>query len=158
MSAARRVHASTRRARRGFTLLETGVVLAITALAALLVLPIWLGAERSAISADEEPFTSLLDGARRQAHLARQRVTVTVDMALQLVQVDTSGTNGDGTWQRFSLDRETLTQVDATVARATFTFRANGSAHGDSLRVRTADGWHWLTVDPWSGEVRHALR
>ena len=159
----RRVHPllATRRAlcaRSGFTVLEVGVALAIVAIASLLVLPLWYGARTVDEAVHDEPFTSLLHTARAQAQLGRQRVRVIVDVTVGLVQLDTSGVGGDGTWQRLALDRETLAQLDGGVRRATFVFHPHGAAEGDSLRLRTAAGWRVLTVDPWSGEVRHAAR
>jgi prepilin-type N-terminal cleavage/methylation domain-containing protein len=143
--------------RRGFTLLELGVVLAIVAVGALLVVPAWWPADAAAQDAAAE-LTAWLEQARDQARRARQVVTVRIDGALGALTIDTGGTAGRDRWRDASLpvpSRGTLEPLDA---RATFVFRPSGATDGDTLRVRTPSGVVRLSVDAWSGEVQRVAR
>jgi len=145
---------STRTARRGFTLLEIAVVLAISTIAALLVFPQW--AERSeAPMAPPAQVAAWLVEARQQAIGARQTVTVHLDARAAQVQMDTSGASGSGIWLREPLSRELSSAFEPPDARYTFAFRPTGAAQGDTVRVRTSDGLWRLAIDRWNGEVQY---
>jgi Tfp pilus assembly protein FimT len=142
-------------------LLETAIVLAITAIGALLVLPLWPATFASAPGPAQEigaPMARALMAARAQAIAARQRVTVYIDPMHYAFRVDTAGAAGHGKWQELALPLgagETTAPDDSI---AIVTFRPSGAAHGRPIRLRHASGWVEFTVDPWHGEVTRALR
>ena len=154
---------ANRRLRRGFTLLETAIVLAITVIGGLLVLPQWnaarsvpAGATASAGSS-EAPGESLVGAlleARERAILRRQVVTVRLNRELALVRMDTTGGNGTGLWVEQPLllgDGATLeTREPITLVE----FHPSGSAISDALPIRSRAGWSAIIVDAWTGEVR----
>jgi prepilin-type N-terminal cleavage/methylation domain-containing protein len=144
----------TRARARGFTLLEVAIVLAISAIAALLVLPQWLPPSDPLLEPDAE-ISGWLADARQQAIAARQTVTVYVDTRAARVRMDTSAASGAAAWREGDLPRHVLAAIEPPGARARFAFRPTGAAVGDTLRVRTRDGMRQLTVDRWSGEVQH---
>lgn len=143
--------------RRGFTLLELSVVVALVAIAALLVTPQWWPADAEPADVAETLRTQL-EEARAQARRARQLVTVRLDATLGRLTIDTSGTAGGARWRDLPLPEASRGTFEPSDARATFVFRPTGAAFGDSVRVRTPGGAVWLSVDPWSGEVRVATR
>lgn len=146
--------------RRGLTLLETAIVLAITAIGALLVLPLWPSALR-----DPEPdgtpgslLTLALRDARQHAVRERQDVVVYLDVRQQQLRMDTIGTSGRGVWREEALplaaNELLVTRDTAAVVR----FRASGAAQGAPLSLRHASGWLSIELDPWSGEVTRVVR
>lgn len=146
-----------RAGRRGFTLIELSVVLAIVAITALLVTPMWWPDEASEPDAAAE-LASVLEAARDQARRARQVVTVRIDGALGALTIDTSGSAGRDRWRDASLPDATRGTLEPLETRATFVFRPSGATEGDTLRVRTPNGVVRLSVDTWSGEVQRVAR
>jgi len=144
---------SRRTARRGFTLLEISIVLAISAIAALLVFPQWVDRDDAPLEPPAQVARWLAE-ARQQAIGARQTVTLHLDARAARVQIDTSGSSGGGLWRSDVLSRELIGAFDSPDARYSFAFRATGAARGDTIRLRAPDGaWH-LTIDRWNGEVQ----
>lgn len=147
-------------ARRGFTLLETAIVLAITAIGALLVLPLWPTALR-APAADDTPggaIAQTLSAARQQAIGARQDVLVYVDVRQQRLRMDTVSVHGRGVWQQRPLPlapNELLVTSDTT---ALVHFHSSGAAQSTPMALRHAAGWLSIVIDPWSGEVIRVAR
>ena len=147
--------------RRGFTLLETAIVLAITAIGALLVLPMWPAATSSDVRTDGSPGGALataLSDARRHAIAKRQLVAVHLDVEHQRMRVDTTGTDGRGVWLDTVLPLapdETLVTADTV---AMYVFHPTGAAQGRPMALRHASGWLDLRVDPWTGEVMRVAR
>jgi len=147
--------------RRGFTLLETAIVLAITAIGALLVLPLWPAATTSDAGTDGSPGAALataLSDARQHAIAKRQLVAVHLDVEQQRMRVDTTGTDGRGVWRDTVLPLapdETLVTADTV---AMYVFRPTGAAQGRPIALRHASGWLDLRVDPWNGEVLRVAR
>ena len=147
--------------RRGFTLLETAIVLAITAIGALLVLPMWPAAFTVDTRDDGSPGFALaaaLSEARQQAVGMQQMVRVHLDVEHQRMRVDTAGTGGRGVWRDTVLPLapdETLVTADRV---ALYVFRPTGAAQGRPMALRHASGWLDLRVDPWNGEVMRVAR
>ncbi len=147
--------------RRGFTLLETAIVLAITAIGALLVLPMWPAALTRGVQRDDSPGAALateLTEARRHAIASRHAVTVHIDVTHGRLRMDTTGAGGRGVWRDTVLPLapdEALTTADTA---AVWLFRPTGAAQGQPMALRHAAGWVTVSVDPWSGEVRRVAR
>ncbi len=153
------------RTRRGFTLLETAIVLAITAIGALLVIPQWPSAFRDDVGStrpvDDTPGAPLavaLTEARQQAIRHRQIAIVRIDAFRGLLRMDTVGTNGRGVWRDTTLPlgiNEMLVTADTAEV---LVFRPTGAAESRPMALRHASGWLTVQVDPWNGEVTRVAR
>lgn len=152
-----RTGATARGVRRGRTLLEVTVALAITAVAALLVVPRW-GARGPDSPEGDVLLAALLDDARRQAVLHRQVVTVRLAGAAARVTADTAGTAGAGPWREVVLSPAVVAQLEPPGARVSVTFHPTGVAVGDRLAVRAADGTLRRLPDAWDAGGRGAPR
>jgi len=147
--------------RRGFTLLETAIVLAITAIGALLVMPRWPAATSSDVMTDGTSGAALstaLREARQHAIAKRQLVVVHLDAEQQRMRVDTAGPDGRGVWRDTVLPLapdEMLVTADTV---ALYVFHPTGAAQGRPVALRHASGWLDLRVDPWNGEVMRVAR
>lgn len=145
------------RARRGFTLLEMTMVLAVLAVSALVVIPQWNRANDEAPSDATSALTALLRDARRVAIDARQDVSVYVDPATGHYRVDTAGVHGMGAFAEGTLTLGALESLETTRERLRFIFQSTGAAVGDSVLVRGSAGVTLVSVDPWNGTaVVHA--
>lgn len=144
-------HAS--RSRRGFTLWEMAVVMAIIAVSAVVVVPrMWLSFGEDRPAQTGEALLSLLRDARRVAIERNQVVYVNLDPASQRFRVDTSGIAGTGMLAEGMLETGGWETLVTTLPRLRYVFRPTGAALGDSVRVRGNESV-LVTVDPWSGEA-----
>lgn len=146
--------------RRGFTLLETAIVLAITAIGALLVLPLWPAALRSPV-AEDTPGAALvleLHAARQQAISARQEVRVYLDVRQQRLRMDTVGAHGRDVWSEQPLPLAPNEMLVTRDTAALVRFLPSGAAHAAPMALRHGTGWLTITVDPWNGEVTRVAR
>lgn len=141
------------RARRGFTLWEMTIVLALVALGTALVVPNWIDFEGSPAPVPGESVVALLRDARRVAIEGKQTVAVRIDPATKHFRVDTTGVSGTGALIDGSLEVGAYESLDTDLQRLQFVFLPSGAAMGDSVLVRGTDGPFLLTVDPWSGVV-----
>jgi prepilin-type N-terminal cleavage/methylation domain-containing protein len=141
--------------RRGLTLLELTIVLAIGAIAALLVLPQWTRGNDAPPPA-EVMVAQLFDEARRQAVRARQVVTVRVAGDAARVTIDTAGPQGSGRWREVALSRDVQRVLEPADQRATLVARPTGAMVGDAVTLRTATGVVRVPADPWAAEVHRA--
>lgn len=161
-------HRRSRGSRRGFTLMDVAVVLAITVIGTMLVVPQWRGAGGSAAGRDAAttseqatglaPLLDLLAASRRQAIEHRQEVRVYVVPATRIVRVDTAGLSGLGTWRETEVpasagqllgdDREVLTAH----------ISPSGATIADAIRIRLDGRLHVVQFDTWSGEVVSHVR
>lgn len=147
--------------RRGFTLLETAIVLAVTAIGALLVLPLWPSASGRDSLSDAAPGDALvaaLSSARTQAIRARQITIVRMDPFRQHLRIDTMGPDGRGVWRDTVLPLapdELLVTADTA---ALILFRPTGAAESRPMALRHASGWITVRVDAWNGEVTRVAR
>jgi len=146
------------RARRGFTLLETAIVLAVMAVAAVLVAPAIarLGSEQQRQPAAE--LLNLLRDARSAAIDRNTVVTLRLDPVSGHYRADTSGVSGAGVTAEGVLQLEAAETLDARVPRFVWVFRPTGAAQGDTVLVRAADHSVMVAVDQWSGVARADAR
>jgi prepilin-type N-terminal cleavage/methylation domain-containing protein len=141
------------RARRGFTLWEMSIVLAIMALVAAVVIPSLVGPQfgNDPVPQVGDQIVGLLRNARRAAIEYDQTVTVRVDPTSGMFQVDTTGAFGTGMYSSGQIDLSVYESLVTDLPRLVYVFRPNGAAYGDSVGVRGANGTATVFVDPWSG-------
>jgi prepilin-type N-terminal cleavage/methylation domain-containing protein len=141
------------RARRGFTLWEMSIVLAITALVAAVVIPAMVGPQfgNDPVPQVGDQIVGLLRDARRAAIDYDQTITVRVDPTSGFYQVDTTGAYGTGVYSQGQLDLSAYESLVTDLPRLVYVFRPTGAAFGDSVGVRGANGAATVFVDPWSG-------
>ena len=150
--------ATSRRSRRGFTLMEMAVCLVIMAVAASVVVPAIsrLGEGKPETAGDQ--LVALLKQSRNFAIERNYTVTVRIDPVSSRYRVDTTGTGGMGVYvdTMFSLgDTETL---ETSLDRLQFTFKPTGAVMGDTVIVRGIGTTSVLSVDAWTGEAKLVAR
>jgi prepilin-type N-terminal cleavage/methylation domain-containing protein len=138
-------------ARRGFTLWEMSIVLAVMAVSALIVIP------RLTSFGDDPPekagdaIVTVLRDARRAAIERSMTVTVRVDPVTGAYRADSTGIAGTGPLAEGTLDLGTWQTLETQLTRLVYVFRPSGAAFGDTVLVRGSDGAVLVSVDPWSG-------
>src|SRR5689334_3686396 len=110
------------RARRGFTLWEMSIVLAITALVAAVVIPSFVGPQfgEDPVPQAGDQIVGLLRTARRTAIEYDQIVTVRVDPTSGMFQVDTTGGYGTGTYSSGQLDLSAYEALETDLPRLVY--------------------------------------
>lgn len=145
------------RARRGFTLIELSIVMAIMAIAAAVVVPqladpnFGFGAVQPAMPGDQ--LTSLLRDSRRLALQYGQTVTVHLDPTSGMYEVDTTGAYGTGVYVASTLAMGAFESMSTDLQRLKFVFRPDGVTFGDTVVVHGSNGSLMIMADPWSGVV-----
>ncbi|MFI5244161.1 MAG: Tfp pilus assembly protein FimT/FimU [Gemmatimonadales bacterium] len=141
--------------RRGFTLLEIGLVLAILAIATALVVPAMtrLGSDKPRTSADA--LLGVLHDARKEAIDRNVIATLLLDPVTGRYQLDTTGLSGSGTRAKGSIELGVNATLGTDLPRLRYIFRPTGAAFADTVLVRGGERAMLVSVDPWSG-VAHA--
>jgi prepilin-type N-terminal cleavage/methylation domain-containing protein len=139
------------RARRGFTLWEMTIVLALVAISAALVIPNWVDFGESASVAPGDAMVALLRDARKLAIERSQTVRVQIDPAALYYRVDTTGANGTGFYADGTLAMSTYETLETNLKRLRYMFRPTGAALGDTVAVRGGEYPVTVAVDSWSG-------
>jgi prepilin-type N-terminal cleavage/methylation domain-containing protein len=137
--------------RRGFTLWEMTIVLALVALSAAVVIPSWVDFGETPSVAPGDALVALLRDARRVAIDESQIVGVQIDPSTLYYRVDTTGANGTGLYADGTLEMSTYESLDTDLKRLRYTFRPTGAALGDTVAVRGGDYPVTVALDPWSG-------
>lgn len=147
---------------RGFTLVESLIVLALLVLGAMVLLPA-AGAvfRRARLSNPEEEVAGILQQARREAVLRGREVLMHFDARAQRFVWDGSagaGLAGEATRMEISFLRQTPghavviggQQVETSL-RPAMRFFPDGTCEPVRLQLRAADGGtHILMIDPWT--------
>ncbi len=137
--------------RRGFTLFELAIVLAIMALSASLVVPALsrLGQERP----QEAAFglMALLHDARKAAIDRNALVRLRIDPVTGRYRADTTGVAGTGMLAEGTLLLDATETLVTELPRLQFVFRPTGAAFADSVLVRGQGSTVLVAVEPWSG-------
>ena len=141
--------------RRGFTLWETAIVLAVLSITLLLTAPALVGFGTNKAQSDAEALLSLLRVARHEAVQSGTSVAVRLDPTSRRFRVDTTGVAGMGPFASGTLAFGGATTMVTDQARLQFLFQPTGAAFADSVGVRGPGGMVMITVDPWNG-VAHA--
>src|SRR5471032_353788 len=139
------------RARRGFTLLEMGIVLAIMAVSAMLVAPALsrMGAGKPPAVGDD--VVKLLNDARKIAIERNETVTLRLDPLSGRYRADTIGIAGSGELGEGTMSLGAQETLVTDLPRLVFVFHPTGSAFADSVVVRGAGMSALVYVDPWNG-------
>ncbi len=140
--------------RRGFTLLEVSITLAVMAVASLLVVPALVDFGRTPPPRTANALLSLLDASRALAVDSNVTVAVVLDPKTGKYRVDSVGVFGAGPVVEGELEQNSMETFETTVPRLTYTFRPTGASFGDSVRVRGVDSSVVIRVDSWSGAAR----
>jgi prepilin-type N-terminal cleavage/methylation domain-containing protein len=141
--------------RRGFTLWETALVLAVLSVTLVLAAPALVGFGTNKPQSDAEGLLALLRDARRAAVQTSTVVAVRLDPTTGRYRTDTTGVYGMGQYGSGTLDLGGATLLVTDLARLQFLFQPTGAAFADSVGVRGPGGTVMVWVDPWSG-VPHA--
>ena len=141
--------------RRGFTLLEMSITLAVMAVASILVVPALVDLGRTPPHQTAEGLLSLLKASRTLAIDSNTTVTVLLDPVSGKYRVDSTGVFGSGPVTEGQLEVGAVEMMVTELTRLQYTFRPTGAGFGDTVRVRGIDSAVVITVDPWSG-VAHA--
>ncbi|MDA1081531.1 MAG: hypothetical protein O2973_07610 [Gemmatimonadetes bacterium] len=139
------------RARGGFTLWETALVLAILGVTLALVAPALGNFGYYKTQSDAESLLTLLRDARRQAVQTSTTVAVRLDPTSGTFRVDTTGVNGMGPYATGTIDLGGATVFETELDRLTFLFQPSGASFSDSVAVRGPGGTLMVQVDPWTG-------
>ena len=143
------------RARRGFTLLEMSITLAVMAVASLLVVPAIVDLGQVPPRRTADALIGLLQASRDAAISRNITVTLIVDPVTGKYRIDSIGMFGRGPVTEGELDLGSTERLETDLARLQYTFRPTGAAQGDSVRVRGVDSAVVVSIDPWNG-VAHA--
>ena len=141
------------RARRGFTLWEMTIVLALVAISAAIVIPAWTDLGMTPSAQPGEVIVSLLRNTRKHAIENSQTVALRIDPTTGYYRVDTTGANGTGMFVDGQIEMSAYESLETDATRLQFIFRPTGAAMGDTVRVR-GEQTVMVGVDSWSG---HAL-
>ena len=140
-----------RRERRGFTLLEMGLVLAIMGVSALLVAPQIARLGQNKPAAVGDALVKLLHDARQIAIERNETVTLRLDPTSGRYRADTVGVSGSGELGEgtITLGAQEILVTDSP--RLVYVFHPTGSAFADTVGVRGGSTAVLVAVDPWNG-------
>ena len=154
--AARRRPSGVRRTgnRRGYTLWELAMVVAVMSVAAMLAAPAFVrfGTEKPVGAADA--MLGLLHDARKMAIDHNATASLRLDPKTLKYQLDTATVSGFGTMAEGRLDLGLSQTLVSDEPRLRFVFRPTGAAFADTVSVRGASTPLVIRVDAWSGVAR----
>ena len=148
----------TRRARRGFTLWEMAIVLAVMSVAAILVAPAITRLGEGPPPRTADSVLALLRDARRAAIAGNAMVTLRIDPVSGHYRADTTGVGGTGALAEGTLALGATETLETALPRLRYIFHPTGAALADSVLVRGFGEAVLVTVDPWSGVARTDAR
>ncbi len=144
--------------RRGFTLWETALVLAVLAVTLVLAAPAMVDFGAIRAQTDAEPVLALLRDARHEAIATGTVATLRLDPATGRWRVDTTGVAGMATLASGAIDLGGSTTLVTDADRLQFIFQPTGASFADSVGVRGQNGTVMVLVDPWTGVPRAESR
>jgi prepilin-type N-terminal cleavage/methylation domain-containing protein len=148
----------TSRPRRGFTLLEMGIVLAIMAVSAMLVVPAISRMGQGKPPGTGEDVVRLLNDARKIAIERNETVTLRLDPASGRYRADTAGVAGSGELGEGTLSLGAQETLVTDLPRLVYVFHPTGAAFADTVLVRGTGAAALVRVDPWNGVAYAAAR
>jgi Tfp pilus assembly protein FimT len=141
------------RPRRGFTLLEMAIILALMAVSAALVIPAYTDMGLTPPVLPGNALLVLLRDARRVAIGQSLTVAVRIDPSTNYFRVDTTGISGTGLLADGTLEIGAYESLKTDLPRLQYVFRPSGAALGDTVTVQGNSLTAVLAVDAWSGEA-----
>jgi prepilin-type N-terminal cleavage/methylation domain-containing protein len=145
-------------ARRGFTLLEMGIVLAIMAVSAMLVVPALSRMGQGKPPGVGEDVVKLLGDARKVAIERNETVTLRLDPTSGRYRADTVGVAGSGELGEGTMVFGAQETLVTDLPRLVFVFSPTGSTVADTVLVRGAGASALVSVDRWNGVAYAAPR
>ncbi len=139
------------RSRRGFTLLEMGIVLAIMAVSAMLVAPALSRMGQGKPPGVGDDVIKLLADARTIAIQRNETVTLRLDPTSGRYRADTVGVAGSGELGEGTMTLGAQETLVTDQPRLVYVFHPTGSAFADTVLVRGTGAAALVTVDPWNG-------
>ena len=139
------------RARRGFTLLEMGIVLAIMAVSAMLVAPALSRMGQGKPPGVGDDVIKLLTDARTISIQRNETVTLRLDPTSGRYRADTVGVAGSGELGEGTMTLGAQETLVTDLPRLVYVFHPTGAAFADSVLVRGTGAAALVTVDPWNG-------
>jgi prepilin-type N-terminal cleavage/methylation domain-containing protein len=139
------------RPRRGFTLLEMGIVLAVMAVSAMLVAPALSRMGQGKPPGVGDDVVKLLNDARRIAIQRNETVTLRLDPTSGRYRADTVGTAGSGELGEGTMTFDAQETLVTDSPRLVYVFHPTGAAFADTVLVRGAGAAALVSVDAWSG-------
>jgi prepilin-type N-terminal cleavage/methylation domain-containing protein len=146
------------RARRGFTLLEMAIVLAIMAISAILVAPAFSRMGQGKPPAVGDDVIKLLTDARTIAITRNETVTLRLDPLSGRYRADTVGVSGSGELGEGTMTLGAQETLVTDQPRLVFVFHPTGSTFADTVLVRGAGSAMLVSVDPWNGVAYASAR
>jgi prepilin-type N-terminal cleavage/methylation domain-containing protein len=146
------------RGRRGFTLLEMAIVLAIMAVTALLVAPALSRMGEGKPPGVGDDVVKLLGDARKIAIQRNETVTLRLDPVSGRYRADTVGVGGSGELGEGAMTLGAQETLITDLPRLVFVFHPTGATFADTVLVRGAGSSVLVSVDPWSGVAYAAAR
>lgn len=137
--------------RRGFTLLEMTITLAVMAVASMLVVPALVDLGQTPPRRTAEGLLSLLKAAHDLAVDSNTTVNVVLDPVSGRYRVDSTGMFTAGVVAEGQLDSGALETMSTTMDRISYRFGPTGASFGDTVRIRGIDSSVVVWVDPWNG-------
>ncbi|HEX6911616.1 MAG TPA: GspH/FimT family pseudopilin [Longimicrobium sp.] len=142
--------------RRGFTLVEMIVVLAVIGLAAAVSAPAFVEWSRDeAARAPADPLIAVLETARRTAAQRGQRITVVVDPGTGQWRAWAGGDPADSVAAGV-VELPAGARLVAQGGRARYDFDPLGAAWGAPVRITGGGVELAVEVDRWTGDARVA--
>jgi prepilin-type N-terminal cleavage/methylation domain-containing protein len=146
------------RPRKGFTLLEMGIVLAIMAVSAMLVAPALSRMGQGKPPGVGEDVVKLLNDARKIAIERNETVTLRLDPVSGRYRADTVGIAGSGKLGEGAMTFGAQETLVTDLPRLVYVFHPTGSAFADTVLVRGAGASALVWVDRWNGVAYAAAR
>jgi prepilin-type N-terminal cleavage/methylation domain-containing protein len=139
------------RPRRGFTLMEMGIVLAIMAISAMLVAPALSRMGQGKPPGVGDDVVKLLTDARQIAIQRNETVTLRLDPVSGRYRADTVGISGSGELGEGTMTLGAQEALVTDLPRLVYVFRPTGATLADTVLVRGAGAAALVSVDPWNG-------
>lgn len=145
--------------RRAFTVIELLVVIVIIALVSAVSVPALRATTDGDLARAAAAVTSVMRQARQTAVETAQPVSVVVDAANKNYWAITiRDDKPDSLVSSGTIDLPNFAVLTATTPRSRFSFSPSGLAVGDTLMLSVDSRSVIVTLDPWTGDVRTAIR